>query len=93
MIKFPVQNIERGDGQSDAPARILKGGMGNRNASARILKGQWAIECNGQNIQGGMGDRMHWPKYQKGDGRMTAPAGILKGDVRSDAPAEILKGH
>ena len=49
VIDCSSQNIERGDGRSNAPARILKG--------------QWAIECNGQNIQGGMGDRMHWPKY------------------------------
>ena len=38
------------------------------NAPAGILKEQWAIERDGQNIKGGMGDRMRWPNIKGGMG-------------------------
>ena len=66
MIECAGQNIERGDGRSDAPARILKGGMGSCNVSARILKKE------------AMGDQMQRPKYSRGDGRSNLPVRILK---------------
>ena len=64
------------------------------NAPARILKERWAIECDGQNVNGGMGDRMRWPKYLK-EGWAIACAGrdIKRGDGQLIVTAKILKGR